>query len=219
VAKRSPEDAKIGDWLQQLTGTNRTWGFALCFLSLRNVQGFHWNHKRVYRVYCALALNLRIKPRRRIKRAMPQPLVVPKSINHTWSMDFMHDRWRDGRSMRLFNVHDDHHREGLRIEVDFSLPAERVIRALDQIIEWRGQPLLIRCDNGSENIARIVQDLVKERGVHLADIQPGKPHQNAYIEQQRPTEYGIEWVYACLAVSTSRVVCYFSGPLLWGGLP
>lgn len=83
MAKRPPEDAKIGDWLQQLTGTNRTWGFALCFLSLRNVQGFHWNHKRVYRVYGALALNLRIKPRRRLKRAIPQPLVVPKTINHT----------------------------------------------------------------------------------------------------------------------------------------
>ena len=49
----------------------------------------------------------------------------------------MHDQLADGRSIRLFNVVDDFNREGLGIEVDFSLPAERVIRALDQIIEWR----------------------------------------------------------------------------------
>lgn len=72
------------------------------------------------------------------------------AINQSWSMDFMHDQLSDGRSFRLFNVIDDFNREGPGIEVDFSLPAERVIRSLDQIIEWRGKPLQIRCDNGSE---------------------------------------------------------------------
>ena len=62
-------------------------------------------------------------------------------------MDFMHDQLRDGRSFRLFNVIDDFNREGLGIEVDLSLPATRVIRSLEQIIEWRGQPKMIRCDN------------------------------------------------------------------------
>ena len=62
-------------------------------------------------------------------------------------MDFMHDQLADGRSFRLFNVLDDFNREGLGIEVDLSLPAARVIRSLEQIIEWRGQPEVIRCDN------------------------------------------------------------------------
>ena len=38
----------------------------------------------------------------------------------------------------------DFNREGLGIEVDFSLPAERVIRSLNRIIEWRGKPETIR---------------------------------------------------------------------------
>ncbi len=59
-------------------------------------------------------------------------------------MDFMHDRLTDNRAYRLFNVIDDHNREGLGIEAEFSLPAERVIRSLDQIIEWRGKPEAIR---------------------------------------------------------------------------
>ena len=62
-------------------------------------------------------------------------------------MDFMHDGLEDGRPLRLFNVIDDFNREGLGIEVDFSLPAERVIRALEQVIEWRGKPQALRCDN------------------------------------------------------------------------
>jgi len=41
--------------------------------------------------------------------------------------------------IRLFNVLDDFNREALAIEIDFSLPFERVIRALNQLIEWRGQ--------------------------------------------------------------------------------
>jgi transposase InsO family protein len=51
------------------------------------------------------------------------------------------------------NVIDDFNREALGIEVDFSLPAERVIRALDQIIAWRGKPSIIRADNGLELVS------------------------------------------------------------------
>ncbi len=109
----------------------KTWGFGLCFLHLRNVKGHPWNHKRVYRIYCALELNLRIKPRKRLKRDVPDALAVPERPNVTWSMDFMADRLADGRAFRLLNVLDDFNREGLGIAVDFSLPAERVIRSLN----------------------------------------------------------------------------------------
>jgi putative transposase len=69
-------------------------------------------------------------------------------------MDFMHDMLDDGRAIRLFNVLDDFNREALAIEIDFSLPSDRVIRALNQLIEWRGLPSVIRCDNGPEYISQ-----------------------------------------------------------------
>ena len=72
----SDENAEIADWLLRLTDTHKRWGFGLCFLYLRNVKGFGWNHKRVYRIYRELELNLRIKPRKRLKRARPDPLAV-----------------------------------------------------------------------------------------------------------------------------------------------
>ncbi len=80
-AKLSDDNAPIADWLLRLTTANRRWGFGLCFLYLRNVKGMTYNHKRVYRIYRELELNLRIKPRRRLKRDRPDPLEVPRQIN------------------------------------------------------------------------------------------------------------------------------------------
>ena len=62
------ENVQIAEWLIKLTNENKTWGFKLCYLYLRNVKGYGWNHKRIYRIYRELELNLRIKPNKRIKR-------------------------------------------------------------------------------------------------------------------------------------------------------
>jgi putative transposase len=83
----SDENAEIADWLIRLTSNQRNWGFGLCFLFLRNVKAFRWNHKWVYRIYRALELNMRIKPKKRIVREKPEPLAVPTKINECWSTD------------------------------------------------------------------------------------------------------------------------------------
>lgn len=192
-AQRCIKDDEIAQWLLRLTDNNRNWGFGLCFLYLRNVRGFQWNHKRVYRIYRELELNLRIRPRKRLERATPEPLTVPASRDVVWSMDFMHDQLEDGRSIRLLNVIDDFNREALGIEVDFSLPSQRVIRVLEQIMHWRGKPQVIRCDNGPEYISATVQNWASAKGIRLEYIQPGKPQQNAYVERfNRTVRY--EWL-------------------------
>jgi len=178
-AKFENENALVADWRLKLTNCHKRWGFGLCFLFLRNVKGFKWNHKRVYRIYRELELNLRIKPRKRLKRDKPDKLSVPASPNCTWSMDFMSDQLINGRSFRSFNVIDDYNREALGIEVDFSLASERVIRSLEQIIEWRGKPKILRCDNGPEYISHKLKTWAEKKGICLSFIQPGKPQQNA----------------------------------------
>ena len=205
--KLSEDNTRIAGWLARLTNNQRNWGFGLCFLYLRNVKGFGWNHKRVYRIYCELELNLRIKPKKRIIREKPVPLTIPDEINKTWSMDFMHDQLSNGRSIRLFNVIDDHNREGLCIDVDFFLPAERVIRSLEQIIEWRGKPKMIRCDNGPEYISGKLKNWAEKRGISLQYIQPGNPQQNAYIERyNRTVRY--DWLAQYLFDSIKEVQEY-----------
>jgi len=153
-SRLSHENGQDADWLLRLTQAHKRWGCGLCFLHLRNVKGFRWNHKRVYRIYRELELNLRTKPRRRITRAYPGELDVPKAANQVWSMDY---GLSDGRKIRKFNVIDDYNREALGIEVDFSLPAARVIRSLEQVIEWRGKLAAFRCDTvlkeGTEDVS------------------------------------------------------------------
>lgn len=181
--KLNESNAQIESGLAALAQAHPTWGFGLMYLHLRNVQGKPWNHKRIYRIYCQLALNLRIKPRQRIKRERPQALGVPSTPNGVWSMDFMHDNLTDGRAYRSLNVIDDFNRELLCAEIDLSLPASRVIKALNQVIEWRGTPQVIRSDNGPEYISQKLADWAQSKSIALWFTQPGNPQQNAYIER------------------------------------
>jgi putative transposase len=68
-----------------------------------------------------------------------------------------------------------------------SLPSERITRSLEQIIEWRGKPRAIRCDNRPEFIADAFQKWAKNKNIRVEYIQPGKPAQNAYIERYNRT--------------------------------
>ncbi|AJX35423.1 Integrase core domain [Burkholderia oklahomensis] len=88
---------------------------------------------------------------------------------------------------------DDFNREALGIEVDSSLPSERVIRTLKQHMEWRGKPKVIRCDNGPEYLSAVIVTWTHKQGIRLEYIEPGKPQQNAYIERfNRTARY--EWL-------------------------
>jgi len=90
-------------------------------------------------------------------------------------------------------VIDDFNREALGIEVDFSLPSTRVIRTLEQIIDWRGKPVVIRCDNGPEYVSTAITEWANAHGITLEYIQPGQPQQNAYVERfNRTARY--EWL-------------------------
>lgn len=211
-ARLPDENAEIADWLLRLTMAYRDWGLGICFLHLRNVKGFGWNRKRAYHLYRELELNLRIKPKKRIVREtpqpqpqlQPQPLAVPTAINQNCSMDYMHDQLADGRRIRVFNVIDDFNRQGLGVEADMSLPAMRVIRALDQMIEWRGKPASIRCDNGPEYISGALLAWAARREIRITFIQSGKPQQNAYIERHnRTARYG--WLAQHLFDSIEQV--------------
>ena len=205
--KLDAENERIAGLLLGLSQTRRTWGFGLCFLHLRNVKGHVWKHKRVYRIYRELELNMRIKPKKRLKREKPDELAVPEPPNTVWSMDFMVDRLEDMRAFRLLNVVDDFNREGLGIEADVSLPAERVTRSLDRIIEWRGSPQVIRIDNGPEYISGQLLRWAKDRGIRIQYIQPGKPQQNAYVERyNRMVRH--EWLDQNLFASIEEVQDY-----------
>lgn len=184
AAKNSDENKVVADSLMARSYRCRAWGFGLMFLHLRNVQHKPWNHKRVYRVYCELRLNLRIKPHQRIERAKPQPLLAPERPNTCWSMDFMHDHLTDGRSYRSINVIDDFNRELLCTEIDCSLPSVRVTRTQRRGIELK----FIQPGNPQQNayIERF------NRTMRYELLSP-----NLFGNIEEVQEAATQWAYAC----------------------
>jgi len=176
------KDDPVIDALNELAAEHSSWGFDKMFPYLRR-QGKPWNHKRVYRVYKKLGLNLKRKCKKRLPTRNPEPLSVPGGINQCWSIDFMSDSLWDGRKYRTFNVVDDHSREVLGIEIDLSLPAQRVIRTLDRIALIRGYPQKIRMDNGPELTSFKLACWAEQKEIDLEYIKPGKPMQNGFIER------------------------------------
>ena len=185
VYRYQPDETRDGPVikaLQELAERYPRYGFGKMFPILRR-HGHKWNHKRVYRVYCDLKLNMRRKGKKRLPNRNPEPLSVPDSINLCWSIDFMSDALWCGRKFRTFNVVDDYNREALAIEIDLNLPAQRIIRVMDRVAAWRGYPARIRMDNGPELTSVRLAEWAETHGVKLDFIQPGKPTQNSFIER------------------------------------
>jgi len=181
-AKEKADDQQIRDELSQLAQLHHRWGFWMMHHRLRNCH-HAWNHKRVYRIYTAMGLNLRRKHKKRLPARVMEPLLQPIYPNITWSMDFMHDTLDNGITFRSLNIIDDYNRESLCITIDTSLPSRRVIAELEKLTAWRGKPQKIRVDNGPEFIASIMEEWSKAKGIELHFIQKGKPHQNGYMER------------------------------------
>ena len=175
-------DQPVIDALLALVEQYPTRGFDKLFPMLRR-QGHQWNHKKVYRVYCALKLNMRRKGKKRLPNRHPEPLSVPGSLNQCWSADFMSDALWHGQRFRTFNLVDDFNREVLAIEIDTGLPAQRVVRVMDRVASERGYPAKLRVDNGPELTSVHMVAWAETHGVELEFIQPGKPMQNGFVER------------------------------------
>lgn len=179
---KSRDDSEVIEALTDLAERHPRFGFRKLFVLLRK-SGKPWNHKKVWRVYCAMKLNLRRRFKKRYRSEAPVTLLQPIRPNQAWSADFMSDALHDGRAFRTFNVIDDYNREALRIEIDFSLTAERIIRALAQLIVVRGRPERLRVDRGPEFTSALFCAWCETNGIELEFIQPGKPTQNSFVER------------------------------------
>ena len=144
-------------------------------------EGYRVNHKRVHRVYREAGLMIRRKKRKHCGRT-GRPLVERTAANQEWALDFLHDAVECGRAIRVLSVVDAYTRECLALEVDTSFASRRVTRVLDQIIQERGVPEAIRCDNGPELTSRHFLAWCVGRQIELRHIQPGRPMQNGHVE-------------------------------------
>jgi putative transposase len=145
-------------------------------------EGFHMNHKKVYRLY--KEENLLIRTRKRRKMASQARAAPPACtrLNERWSLDFMSDQLSNGARFRLLTVIDIFSRECLALRASYSFTAEDVSKVLDEIIAARTQPKLLTLDNGTEFTSRHFDAWAYHRGVRLDFIRPGCPYENGHIE-------------------------------------
>ena len=178
-SRRAPRD-ELRVRLRTLALLKPRWGYRRLYWLLRR-EGWRVNRRLVQRVYREDGLAVRQRRRKRVSVART-PRVLPRRANERWSMDFVRDTLGDGRAFRALTIVDDFTRESVAIEVDTSLPGERVVQVLERLAGTRGLPDGIVCDNGPEFAGQVLDQWAHRRGVQLLFIQPGKPVQNAFAE-------------------------------------
>ncbi|WP_153634953.1 IS3 family transposase [Marinobacter salsuginis] len=168
--------------IREITLTRLHYGYRRVHVQLQR-EGWRDNHKRVYRLYRDQGLSLRLKRPKRNKAAKNrQPLQRATHPNHIWGMDFVSDALFDGRRLRLLTIIDLFTRECLGIVVGQSLKGHDVQEALTAIARFRGNPEVLKTDNGSEFAGKVMDRWAYERNIEIDFSRPGKPTDNATVE-------------------------------------
>jgi len=178
---RKPDESELIDKIKSIAYEKRRFGYRRIYVLLRR-EKILVNHKKVFRLY--KACGLKVMKRGRKKRALGVRGRAFRATrpNQNWSLDFVHDALSDGRKIRLLTIIDEFTRECLQIAVDTSLSGRRVSQELEQLIEQRGKPEMIKSDNGTEFTSNAILRWSKDLNIHWHYIQPGKPYQNGNIE-------------------------------------
>ena len=153
--------------------------------ALLRAEGWRCNHKRVERIWRREGLKVPARQPKRERLWLNDGSCVrlrPERANHVWAYDFVEDRTRDGRKLRLLNVVDEFTRECLAIRVGRTLGSADVIDVLADLFIARGTPGFVRSDNGGEFVATAVKGWISGVGAKTAYIEPGSPWENGYVE-------------------------------------
>lgn len=181
-AKLAAKNEGLLTRIKAIAQTRVHYGYRRITVLLRR-EGVCANAKRVFRLYRLAELGLRRRrPRRRRSAVTRTARVVASRPNEVWSMDFVHDRLADGRSVRFLTVVDAHTRECVALEVRRAWTGEDVAAALTHAMASRSKPAAITCDNGSEFYAAALDRWAYYAGVKLDYSRPGRPTDNALIE-------------------------------------
>ena len=167
--------------LRELAGSRTRYGYRRLTVMLRR-EGWKVNTKRVYRLYREEQLQVRTAKRAKRAPHLRVPLPGAGRPNQRWSMDFVSDRFVNGRWFRILTVVDQYTRECLSALADHSQTGEKVVEQMKLLVAERGLPESITTDNGSEFGGKAMETWAYQAGVKLDFIRPGKPVENGFIE-------------------------------------
>jgi transposase InsO family protein len=153
--------------------------------ALLHREGWRANHKRVERIWRREGLKVPRKQPKRGRLWLADGSCIrlrPTRRDHVWSYDFLFDRTRNGRAVKIMTVIDEYTRECLALRAARSLDSEDVLEVLDDLFMRRGIPEHIRSDNGPEFTAEVVRAWLETLEVKPLYIEPGSPWENGYVE-------------------------------------
>lgn len=154
--------------------------------ALLKVEGWMVNHKRVERIWREEGLRVPQKQKKCGRLYFNDGSCIrlrPLRKNHVWSYDFVQDRLANGKKIRILTVIDEFTRKCLKLKVGHSLKSDAIIDVLADLFLSEGIPEYIRSDNGSEFVAKSVQDFLEKTKVKTAYITPGSPWENGFNER------------------------------------
>jgi transposase InsO family protein len=183
---RKPDDEELlKEDVIRLASKYGRYGYRRITAMLRS-EGWNVNHKRVERLWRELGLRVPKKQKKRGRLYLGNGSCIrlkPLYQNHVWSYDCVEDRLANGRKYKCLTIMDEFTKESLKILVERSIASRHALEALSELFLLRGIPEFIRSDNGSEFIAKAVQDFIKGVGAKTAYITPGSPWENGFIER------------------------------------
>lgn len=172
--------------LHKLKAKHPRWGYKKIHRLLVE-DGWKVNHKRVQRLWRQEGLGVVRKPAKKRKAPGDESnachIRKAEGVNHVWSVDFMHDQTEDGKALKILTILDEYSREALAVEVRRRMGQGDVWEVVEMLMKQRGKPGFIRSDNGSEFVAKKLQDCVKRMGSECVFIAPGSPWQNGKNER------------------------------------
>ena len=179
---RRPDQASLKARIKEICATRVRYGYRRIHVLLRR-EGWDVNHKRTYKLYREMGLQLRNKtPKRRVKAKLRDDRHPATRPNEVWAMDFLHDQLATGTKIRVLTVVDTFSRFSPVLDARLSYRGEDVVQTLDRACSAIGYPTTIRVDQGSEFVSRDVDIWAYARGVTLDFSRPGKPTDNAFAE-------------------------------------
>jgi len=148
-------------------------------------EGWQVSHSRVMRIWRQEGLKVPYKQPKRSRLWLNDGSCIrlsPKHRNHVWSWDFVFDRTRDGRTLKLMVVMDEFTRRCLAVHVARRIRSKEALEVFAALMTRHGVPEHIRSDNGPEMVAEELRNWLHNVGAKTAYITPGSPWENGYCE-------------------------------------
>ena len=183
-ANEDAEEDRLRRELREISLQRPRAGYRMAARCLRR-GGWEVNDKRVQRIWREEGLKVARRQRKRARMGNSEQgsqRLRAEHPNHVWSYDFVQDRTRDGRRLKMLCVVDEYTRECLAIHVARRIEAAQVMEVMECLVGERGAPGHLRSDNGPEFVAKALRGWLERSGARTLYITPGSPWENAYCE-------------------------------------